>query len=171
VKNYLALVDAWGMIASRHPDWKVKIYGVGPQRKELAARIRALGIDGSVELMGHEAEMRPVYVNAEILAHPALHEGFGLSVAEALACGLPVVAYSDCEGVKEFVRDGDNGLMVDRARGAAALAEGLERLIVDNELRQRIRVRAAESIKTYSLEAFQQRWTALVDEVIAEAQA
>jgi glycosyltransferase involved in cell wall biosynthesis len=169
VKNYRMLIDAWGLIGERHPDWKVRIYGIGPQRRELEARIRELGLVGKVELMGHEANMRRVYLDAEILAHPALFEGFGLSVAEALACGLPVVAFADCAGTNEFVHDGDNGLLVDRAGGAEALAAGLDRLIGDEGLRGEIRQRAPESMKAYSYEAFRDRWCALVDEVITGA--
>jgi glycosyltransferase involved in cell wall biosynthesis len=171
VKNYLALLEAWAMIAKKHPDWSVKIYGVGPQRRELETRSAELGVGQSFLLMGHSSEMRAAYLDAEILAHPALFEGFGLSVAEALACGLPVVAFADCAGTNEFVRDGDNGLLVDRAGGPAALADALDRLISDQALRLAIRERAPRSIEPYSLEAFRDRWVALIDEVVAERSA
>ncbi|UJR86881.1 glycosyltransferase [Sandaracinus amylolyticus] len=167
VKAFGDLVDAWALLARKHPDWTVKIYGDGPERARLAQRIAQHGLGGRVQLMGHEANMRDAYVNAEILAHPALHEGFGLSVAEGLACGLPVVAYADCAGVNEFVRDGENGLMVDRARGPAALADAIDRLIVDRELREGLRRRAAGSIESFTRAAFLARWAEILDDVKA----
>lgn len=166
VKAYMDLVDAWALLAHKHPDWTVKIYGSGPEGKRLARRIRDLGLERSVLMMGHESDMKAAYLGAEILAHPALHEGFGLSVAEGLACGLPVVAYADCAGVNEFVKDGDNGLLADRSRGSEAFAEALERLIGDDALRARLRRRAPESVRPFSKQRFLDAW----GEIIADIQ-
>lgn len=171
VKNYGVLVEAWARLAARHPDWSVKLYGHGPKRKALQAQIRELGVEGSVHLMGQSNDMKRVYQEAEILAHPALFEGFGLSVAEALACGTPVVAFADCAGVNEFVHDGVNGLLVDRAGGAAALAAGLERLITDEPLRRTLRDRGPASLEPFSPEKFRERWTAIVDDIVTRARA
>lgn len=168
VKNYMALVEAWAKVAKKHPDWSVRIFGEGPQRAALAARIRELGVERSVHLMGHTREIKDAYLAAEILCHPAIHEGFGLTVAEALACGLPVVAFSDCAGVNEFVRDGENGLMVDRAEGADGLAKALDRLISDSSLRAKIRAACRPSVDAFSQRAFRDRWTTVIDEVAAK---
>lgn len=167
VKNYRVLIEAWALIAGRHPDWSLAVYGVGPEHEQLLDRVRALGLS-SVELPGQIEDVKSAYLSAEIFCHPALYEGFGLSVAEALACGLPVVAFADCTGVNEFVRDQDNGLLVARAGGAEALAAALERLIEDDALRARLRVRAPESIRPFSLDAFRRNWIGLVEEVMAE---
>jgi len=169
VKNYGLLIDAWALLARKYPDWSVKIYGHGPQRKQLHARIRELGLDGAVQLMGQSNDMKRVYLEAQILAHPALFEGFGLSVAEALACGTPVVAFADCAGVNQFVHDNVNGVLVDRAGGAQALAAGLEKLIVDEPLRQALRARGPGSLEPFSIERFRERWTAVVDEIVTRA--
>jgi glycosyltransferase involved in cell wall biosynthesis len=169
VKNYRMLVEAWALLAAKHPDWSVQLYGAGPERPELGARIRRLALEDSFHLMEHAEDMKTVYAGAEIFCHPAVHEGFGLAVAEALAGGLPVVAFSDCEGVIEFVRDGDNGVLAERAGGARALAAALERLITDSELRTRLRARTRESVRPYSFTAFRDRWLRLVADTIAEA--
>lgn len=167
VKNYMDLIEAWALLAHAHPDWSVKIYGVGPQRAEMAERINALNLQHVIKLMGHSSEIKQAYLESEILCHPAIHEGFGLSVAEALACGLPVVAYRDCAGVNEFVHDDDNGVMVDRAEGTAGLAAALDRLISDDDLRERMRQRAQASIADFSQAAFRDRWMAVIDELAA----
>ena len=164
VKNYETLVEAWALIADRHADWSVSIYGIGPDQKELAALVQARGLQGRVHLRGHLSDIRSVYERTAILAHPAHHEGFGLSVAEALACGLPVVAFSDCDGVNEFVRHEHNGLMVDRAGGAKAYAEALSRLITDEQLRRRLRDAARPSVAQFNQQQFLDSFVDIIEE-------
>lgn len=170
-KNYGVLVEAWAQIAARHPDWSVRLHGDGDERPALERAIAAHGVAGSFHLMGHTDDIRRAYLEGEIFAHPALHEGFGLAVAEAITSGLPVVAFSDCAGVDQIVTDGGNGLLVDRAGGAAALAAGLERLITDASLRERLRAQGPTSLERFSRAAFRSRWTALLDDVIARRRA
>lgn len=165
VKNYLTLVDAWAHLANDFPQWRVEIYGDGPERGRLDRRIREHGLADVVALMGHEKNMKRSYLNASVFAHPALYEGFGLSVAEALHCGLPVVAFADCPGVNEFVFDGDNGVMADRAGGVEAYAAGLRRLLDDSSLLQRTSARAPASVERFSRARFLARWNEVIDEV------
>jgi glycosyltransferase involved in cell wall biosynthesis len=164
-KSYLTLVEAWGLIARRHPDWCVRLYGDGPQHGQIRRRVEQLRIADSFFLMGRRRDMKAAYLSGEIACHPALHEGFGLSVAEALACGLPVVAFADCPGVNELVRDGVNGLLVDRAGGPAAVAAGLERLIDDPRLRAELRAAAPASVARFSPAAFLRSWQQIISEV------
>jgi glycosyltransferase involved in cell wall biosynthesis len=163
VKAYEDLIDAWALLAKKHPDWRVRIYGGGPEARNLGRRIQELGIGDSVELLGHVSDIKSKYLSAEILAHPALHEGFGLSVAEGLACGLPVVAYADCSGVNEFVHDGVNGLMADRAQGARGFAGALDRLISDRELRRTLRGNTRASVTRFSRQSFLSKWAEIID--------
>jgi glycosyltransferase involved in cell wall biosynthesis len=165
VKNYRTLLEAWHQIAHLHPDWRVKIYGVGPQTKMLRSEIRALGLQGSFELKGHEADMAAVYADASIFCHPAFFEGFGLSVAEALALKVPVVAYADCAGVNEFVVNDVNGLMVPREVGVKGLALALSTLIEDKVLRERLGAAGPASISEFTEDAYRKRWLSLIDKV------
>lgn len=112
VKRHGLLLDAWARIAPDFPDWTLRILGEGPERAALEARIGRLGIGGSARLVGQSAAVGAEYLAAAILAHPAAFEGFGLAPAEALASGLPVVAFADCPGVNRLVADGVNGVLV-----------------------------------------------------------
>jgi glycosyltransferase involved in cell wall biosynthesis len=162
VKNYLALVEAWRELHDEFPDWEVLIYGDGPQRRALEGRIAQYGLGDRVRLMGNSTNIDQVYREAEILCHPAHFEGFGLSVAEALASGMPVVAYSDCAGVNQFVFDGENGLLVDRRSGTSGLADGLRRLMSDSALRRKLRERAPGSVAAFSKNAYFESWKNLI---------
>jgi len=165
VKNYHTLLAAWGLIAADHPGWKVVIYGVGPQLKVLKAEAARLGVEESFLLEGHRGNLGEEYARMSIFCHPAHFEGFGLSAAEALALGMPVVAFSDCAGVNEFVADGDNGLMVERSGGAEALAAALRRLIEDDALRERLGAAGPASVAGFTQERYAERWIALIEEL------
>ncbi|MCB1487860.1 MAG: glycosyltransferase [Bauldia sp.] len=163
VKKFMTLLDAWALLAPRHPDWRVVIYGDGPQRKALEGRIAELGLGDSFLLGGSRSDMGEAYAHAAILCHPAEFEGFGLAPAEALALKMPVVAFADCPGVNQFVADGVNGLMVDRAGGAEALAAALERLIVDGDLRRRLGDNGPASVAAFTEEHFADAWVELIE--------
>lgn len=87
-------------------------------------------------------------------------------MAEAMSAGLPVVAYRSCPAVNELVRDGETGLLVDD--GVDALAEGLKKLMEDQELRERMGRAAHESMKEFAPEKIWDQWEALMQDVIAK---
>lgn len=167
-KNYGVLLEAWGRLAPRFPDWQVVIYGDGPQAGLLRSKIEAMRLNARVVLAGVRADIGRAYAEASIFCHPALFEGFGLVAAEALAAGLPVVAFADCEGLNEFLRDGYNGVLVDRSSGVRGLADGLERLIQDEDLRTRLGANGPASVAAYTPEAYRDAWLELVRDVIEE---
>lgn len=111
VKRHDLLIEAWARIAPDFPDWDLRIYGEGPLKADLAARITRHGLT-NVQLMGHQQNVADCYLEASILAHPAEFEGFPLAVTEALASGLPVVGFEDCSGLNRLVKDGETGLLV-----------------------------------------------------------
>ncbi len=168
VKNYMMLVEAWALLAPKHPDWRVVIYGDGPQQAKLAARIEELGVGDSFTLGGTRSDMGAVYAQSAILCHPAEFEGFGLAPAEALALKMPVVAFADCPGVNQFVVDGQNGLLADRAGGAEALAAALDRLIGDPELRRRLGDNGPASVATFTEEHFADAWVELIERCLGK---
>lgn len=115
----------------------------GPALERLA---RELGIAGRVHFLGaiNRAALVQLYVGAEVLLHPSFIEGFGNPVAEAMACGCPVVA-SDCSAMPEVA--GGAALLVD-PHDPGAIAAALRQIVGDPalaaDLRARGLARAAE---------------------------
>jgi glycosyltransferase involved in cell wall biosynthesis len=167
VKDHATLIDAWAALGPRRRDWLLRVHGDGPEHAALAAQIVRLGVGDAVDLAGPTADIGRAYREASILAHPARFEGFGLAVAEGMASGLPVVAFADCAGVREYLRDGEGGLLADRAGGPAALADALARLIADPGLRARLGAGAIAAVAPFSLASYRDRWFALVEDVAA----
>ena len=166
VKNFAQLASAWAIIASEFPDWKVMVYGTGPQHKALGAQLKSLGIADTFILAGHRGDLAPEYGRASIFCHPALYEGFGLAPAEALHCGVPVVAFADCAGVNQFLRNGYNGLSVDRAGGETALADTLRKLMSDDNLRSKLAQNGPGSVSQFSIEKYRENWMRLIHRLL-----
>ncbi len=129
------LIRAFPAVVAEVPDARLKIVGDGPYRGRLEALARSLGVRDRVEFLGalsHEEKVAALN-GAQVAAAPSPKEGWGLTVIEANACGVPVVA-SRSPGLVESVRDGETGLLVPHG-DAAALARATIRLLTDRALR------------------------------------
>jgi glycosyltransferase involved in cell wall biosynthesis len=133
-KDFLTLLRALALLEPGTA--RTLVVGDGPQRPALAAAVRDLGLTGAVDLLGERDDVAELLAGADVFALCSASEGLPMSVLEAMAAGLPVVA-SDVGGVPELVRDGETGLLVPPAR-PAALASALERLAADAALRRRL---------------------------------
>jgi glycosyltransferase involved in cell wall biosynthesis len=169
VKNYMQLVRSWATLANDFPDWKVIVYGTGPQQRELRDEIAKLGIANSFVLGGHRSDLGREYARAAIFCHPAHFEGFGLSPAEALHMSVPVVSYADCAGVNQFVKDGYNGLAVDRNGSDDALAKGLRRLMEDETLRETLGRNGPQSVSEFTLDRYRANWIKVIETLTERA--
>ncbi|MFA1624376.1 glycosyltransferase [Rhizobium mongolense] len=169
VKNYLQLVRSWREVAADFPDWKVHLFGTGPQRHDLRSEVETLGISESFKLLGHRSDLGEVYATSSIFCHPAHHEGFGLAPAEALYLKTPVVFYDDCPGLSNFVKDGYNGVAVRKRSGTDGLAEGLRLLMANDELRQALAENGPRSVADFTVDNYRHRWMSLIDKLIGEA--
>jgi glycosyltransferase involved in cell wall biosynthesis len=129
---------------------KLVIAGEGPEREPLQTRAGELGIGDRVTFLGAQPRERIVELfhaaDATILS--SSWENFPHTVVEALAVGTPVLAMQ-AGGVSEVVHDGVNGLLV-AAGDTAALGEAVRRYFADDELRERLRGAAAESVAGYA---------------------
>jgi D-inositol-3-phosphate glycosyltransferase len=129
---------------------------------EEIARLQALkdelGIGDIVTFLGRRTqEALPYYYSsADVVVMPSLYESFGMVALEAMACGAPVVA-SDVGGLSYIVRDGETGYLVPE-RDPRALADCLNRLLRDPDLRTRLGRRGIEVAREYA-------WTRIADQI------
>jgi glycosyltransferase involved in cell wall biosynthesis len=132
-KNLLRLVDAFAKAVAGIPG-RLVIRGGGraPHVQALRERIAATGVGDRVDWQPYtpDGEMADLYRRARMLVLPSLHEGFGLTALEAMACGTPVVA-SDRSSVPEVV--GDAAVLVD-PEDTAGIATAIHRLFTDDTL-------------------------------------
>lgn len=100
------------------PDTTFAVAGEGPERTSLERRIADLGLARRVRLLGHRDDVPALVAAADLFVLPSLNEGLPLSVMEAMAAGIPVIA-TDAGGTSEIVRDGVTGLLIPPADPAA----------------------------------------------------
>jgi glycosyltransferase involved in cell wall biosynthesis len=119
-------------------DVRYRILGDGPHRESILFAIHDLGLERHVELPGARRadDVRDAMRWADVCLHPAISEGFCVSVIEAQSMGLPVVC-TDADGLGENVADRETGFVVGR-RDARALTERLAQLAADPPLRERM---------------------------------
>jgi GalNAc-alpha-(1->4)-GalNAc-alpha-(1->3)-diNAcBac-PP-undecaprenol alpha-1,4-N-acetyl-D-galactosaminyltransferase len=160
-KGFDLLIDAFGRIAGRFPEWGLVILGEGSLRQELSTRIEALGLADRIRLPGVTASPAATLRRGDLFVFPSRYEGFGLTLAEAMAVGLPVIA-ADCpSGPAEIVRHEADGLLVP-AEDAAALATAMSRLMADAAERHRLGDNARAAARRFHLSAAMPAWEALL---------
>ncbi|MFJ1967663.1 glycosyltransferase family 4 protein [Streptomyces sp. NPDC087903] len=149
VKRYDLLIEAFAAVAAERPDWQLRIYGKGEERDRLRQLIEDLGLWNNVFLMGPAAPMEAEWVKGSIGAAASNFEPFGMTIVEAMRCGLPVVS-TDCPyGPGEIIADGADGRLVpvgDRDALAAALLE----LVRDDDRRRRMGRAAVENARRFA---------------------
>ena len=144
------LLKAWSKVEKSCKDWTLDIYGMGNQTPYLEL-MRELKIDQTrCQLHGSLTDVKDAYQNSSIFTLPSRFEGFGLVIIEAMACGVPVVAF-DCEnGPRNIILNNQDGILV-KAFDVDEYAESLLRLMHDDQLRAQMGNRAFESSKRYSI--------------------
>jgi glycosyltransferase involved in cell wall biosynthesis len=133
-KDPLTLVRALPALGAR--DCSLAFVGGGPEQPRVEAELRAHGLGDRVELLGERRDVPDLLAAADVFVLASRSEGAPLSVLEAMAAGLPVVA-SAVGGVPELVAAGETGLLVPPG-DPAALAAALARLLDDATLRRRM---------------------------------
>jgi glycosyltransferase involved in cell wall biosynthesis len=126
-KDPLTLVRALATVRGR--DFDALLVGAGPERGAVEEEVRRLGIESSVRLLGERSDVVELLRGADIFVLSTRSEGLPLSILEAMAAGLPVVA-SKVGGVPELVIDGGTGLLVP-AGDPRSLAAAIESLLED----------------------------------------
>lgn len=149
VKRYDLLIEAFAQVAAVHPDWQLRIYGKGEEQAGLRRLIERLGLWNNVFLMGAATPMEAEWAKGSIGAAASNFEPFGMTIVEAMRCGLPVVS-TDCPyGPGEIIQDGTDGRLVpvgDRDALAAALLE----LVGDDERRRRMSRAALDNARRFA---------------------
>ena len=147
-------LQALARLKSRFPTLRYAVVGTGEELDALAAEARDLGVADRVRFLADvpDSDLPALYNRAELYLGLSRMmqqrvEGFGISLAEASACGMPVIA-GRTGGIPAAVRDGETGMLVD-AEDAGAVATAIERLLNDPPLRARLGAAGRRAVETH----------------------
>ncbi len=139
------------------------LLGNGPQEEDL--RKQAVGLN-NVFFMSKQKDMGTWFASANLLIHPSYKEGLGSVILEAMAAGLPVVA-SNTGGIPDIIEHENTGILIEPGN-AQELAEAIERLANDQELRERLQLAAKETLAAFDISQASKRYSVLYQDVIGE---
>lgn len=167
-KNQLMLIDAFCRVHQKHSDYVLEIYGGDSHdgtRELLEESIAGHEASSYVFLMGASDRLEVQLADAALFAFSSDWEGLPNALMEAMALGLPVVATDcPCGGPRTLIRDGENGLLVP-IRDAAAMEAGINRLIEDRELAERLGEEARKLGELAGTQAVCRQWQDYIEEI------
>ncbi|MET8472228.1 glycosyltransferase [Streptomyces sp. NPDC006422] len=164
VKNYALLIESFGHVVAKRPDWSLRLYGRGRLAGQLRGQVMAAGLANHVRLMGAVSPIEPEWAKGSIAAVSSNAESFGMTLVEAMHAGLPVVA-TDCPyGPGEIIDDGRDGYLV-QPGDPEAYAAALLDLIEDDDRRHAMARAAREKALTFTPGTAAERFLALVAEL------
>jgi glycosyltransferase involved in cell wall biosynthesis len=172
IKGHDVFVRAAALIAARRPEVRFFVIGEdkSPQmgyRKFLESLVAELGLNGSVAMPGWQDDIPRLLSSLTLFVSAARSEPFGLSIVEAMAAGLPVVA-SASEGASEIIEDGVTGKLVP-VDDAESLAKAINDLLNDPLERSRLGRNAQQAAQRYSLAQMASDTERVYREVLAGA--
>lgn len=147
-KGFDILIDAVKILTTRNVRVKCDVFGSGPEEHRLAACIYRYGLNGVVKLRGQVPGIRGMLASYDVVVIPSRKESFGIVALEAYDAGVPVVA-SDIPGLNEVVNDSDTGLLFPIGN-AEALADCIQRVAIDEELRSKVIQNGKRRLGDYS---------------------
>jgi glycosyltransferase involved in cell wall biosynthesis len=148
-------IRAAARLAANYPELRFLVVGDGPLRPGLESLAGELGLGGRLFFMGHRTDVASILSCLSVFVQPSLSEGQGITVLEAMAAGCPVVA-SAVGGLREVIRHGENGLLVE-AGSADTLAEAVGALLDDKTLAGALAKKALCDVREYDISAMLER--------------
>ncbi|MBQ0019203.1 MAG: glycosyltransferase family 4 protein [Bacteroidales bacterium] len=158
-KGYDLLIQAWSLVAKKHPDWVIDCYGQG-DKSHFQKLIEEQGLQQQVRLHEASATIMQEYLDSSIYVMSSRFEGFGLVLVEAMACGVPCVSFDCPHGPSDIITDGEDGLLV-KHLDVEALAQSICKMIENEEMRKAMGAAAKRNVARYKEECIMQRWEEL----------
>ncbi|WP_169301392.1 glycosyltransferase family 4 protein [Pontimicrobium aquaticum] len=156
-KQFDILLKVWKKVVENYPDWTLKIYGESDKEYALKRLIEKLNINNQVQLYPPTKNITEEYSKVSMLLNTSSSEAFGLVILEAMAFGLPTIAFDSASGPKQLINDGENSFLIN-SFDMDAYANKIKLLIKDEELRNTLGDNAKQIAEKFNLDKIMKQW-------------
>lgn len=160
-KGFDMLLESWQIVADKHPDWTLDIYGSGNSDPYFNQIINT-GLEKSCFLHDAVLNINEKFIESSIFAFSSRFEGFGMVLTEAMSCGIPPVAFACPCGPKDIITDGMDGILVTPG-DTSELAEKICFLIENEEQRKEMGQKARIRAQQFKIDIIAKEWKILFE--------
>lgn len=164
-KNHKRLIDAFEIVCKKYPESKLLLAGTGELMEDIKALVKEKGIEEKVEFLGLCTDIKKLMTEADIFCLPSDYEGMPMTLIEAMASAIPIVA-TNVGGVSDMIEEEIEGLLC--SCDAKDVANSLIELIEDEHLREKLGQAALLKSKDFSTEKMAEQYYNLYNEKISE---
>lgn len=166
-KGFDRLIDAFARVATDIPEWRLVIWGEGPDRAALEAQRDRLGLSGRVTLPGITRQPGEWIAQSDMFVLSSRFEGWGIVVGEAMAGGLPVISFDCPWGPAEMIEQGRSGVLVPNG-DVPALGDAMAALCRDPDRRQALSNAAKARMTLFDMDHILASWRSVIFEVLKD---
>ena len=163
-KGYDLLIRVWKIIQNQRPDWELNIYGKIDPDSTFVKMAENEGLK-NIYFKQPVKDIRSAYLDASMLVMSSRSEGFGMVLTEAMACGLPCVAFDCPSGPADIIKEGEDGFLIE-PENTNQMADRLLQLIEDKTLRKQMGKTAKQNVKRFSADQILKKWDELFRELL-----
>jgi GalNAc-alpha-(1->4)-GalNAc-alpha-(1->3)-diNAcBac-PP-undecaprenol alpha-1,4-N-acetyl-D-galactosaminyltransferase len=164
-KGFDLLIKAFAQTCETHPEWTLTILGEGEMRSDLEDLCIELGVQDRIFMPGIVKNVDAHLRKADIFVLASRFEGFPVTLCEAMACGVPVIATDCLSGPREIIHNGIDGMLV-VSENVDALAGGLDLLMSDPEKRQYFSHHSPKILQRFGIKPVMATWSNAFKQVI-----
>lgn len=164
LKGHDELIKAMSLVAYEIPEILLLIVGDGPEKQRLQKMVCSLSLESQIEFIGHVSNIIPYLSKMDVFVLPSQGEGLPLSIIEAMACGLPVIA-TNVGGIPDLVIQGKTGLLLSEST-PDSLSEAIIKLIKNPELSHAMGNKGRQRAQKYFSS---DRWIYELEKIFEEA--
>jgi glycosyltransferase involved in cell wall biosynthesis len=168
-KGYDRMVTAWKQVVDKHPEWVLDIYGDDNPEYNIRQLAHDAGVDKNVNFITSTKHIIDAYLESSICIMTSRYEGFGMVLLEAMACGVPCVAFNCPVGPSDIISNNIDGVLVEDGN-IEEFVKSVLLLIENPALRLEMGANAKVSSEDYDIDVIMKEWDTLFRSLFQRAE-